>query len=556
MATPEDPFNQGLQSPLHLSPTASPPDLTDAILSDGPPSRGGSGVGAGLAHAGTPSNPGTPGSDDGPPRDHTTPIYPNPTSISFSPIPPSTVSRSPAQGSDTPRRGEVAGLAEGGVGRGVGVSALSASPGGADGSGGGRDTGKGRASGGYFPPGGSGAVAGGYQGSRGAYADALPAGMSAPATQAEGVGLPMMADLFSGLGQSISQGIAGAMQTLTDQPRGRSTPAADHSHKGPTAKEPTLFNGKKRELLSPFIAQNQVCFETSPNKFATEKAKVMFSGSYLDGDARDWFLNHFRSPDQPLPDFLLTWNSFTRVLRANFGIRDEQLWAEAELEKLHMKDWERCSLFGARFDSIAFLLPDWGSRNKRNEYFLRLAPRLRTQFVSSGTLPSTDFDLLKDQAENLDNIYWTNAELTQKLTPKDSSTSDSKSGGQSKSSSSKPTNSTSAKTALASTSKSGKSTPAQKSRGSSGSSGSGSATANPLADKLGTDGKLIQAERDRRMKEGLCLYCGGKGHVSVDCQKRKSKSDSARSTRADSASLPKQTGRATVTLEAPTQDKP
>jgi hypothetical protein len=42
---------------------------------------------------------------------------------------------------------------------------------------------------------------------------------------------------------------------------------------------------------------------------------------------------------------------------------------------------------------------------------------------------------------------------------------------------------------------------------------------NPLADKLGKNGKLTGEERERRMKEGLCLYCGKSGHVAHDCPK-------------------------------------
>jgi hypothetical protein len=37
---------------------------------------------------------------------------------------------------------------------------------------------------------------------------------------------------------------------------------------------------------------------------------------------------------------------------------------------------------------------------------------------------------------------------------------------------------------------------------------------------LRLDGKVTQAERDRRRRENLCLYCGGKGHVAQDCKKK------------------------------------
>ncbi len=42
----------------------------------------------------------------------------------------------------------------------------------------------------------------------------------------------------------------------------------------------------------------------------------------------------------------------------------------------------------------------------------------------------------------------------------------------------------------------------------------------PYADKLGKDGRLTQEEKDRRWKNNLCMFCGGK-HKTEDCNKRK-----------------------------------
>ncbi|KAJ7040566.1 hypothetical protein C8F04DRAFT_1253885 [Mycena alexandri] len=45
----------------------------------------------------------------------------------------------------------------------------------------------------------------------------------------------------------------------------------------------------------------------------------------------------------------------------------------------------------------------------------------------------------------------------------------------------------------------------------------------PYADKLGADGKIKEAERERRRKNNLCMYCGGQGHSAEDCKKRPEK---------------------------------
>jgi len=56
--------------------------------------------------------------------------------------------------------------------------------------------------------------------------------------------------------------------------------------------------------------------------------------------------------------------------------------------------------------------------------------------------------------------------------------------------------------------------------GNSASSGSKDKTKpNPLANKLGKNGKLTRNEWECHIKEGLCLYCGKSGHVVQDCPK-------------------------------------
>jgi hypothetical protein len=50
------------------------------------------------------------------------------------------------------------------------------------------------------------------------------------------------------------------------------------------------------------------------------------------------------------------------------------------------------------------------------------------------------------------------------------------------------------------------------------------------ANKLGSDGKITQSEKDRRKKEGLCIYYGGKGHIATDCKKRPSEASDKAST--------------------------
>ena len=56
----------------------------------------------------------------------------------------------------------------------------------------------------------------------------------------------------------------------------------------------------------------------------------------------------------------------------------------------------------------------------------------------------------------------------------------------------------------------------------SASASTSSASTNPLADKLGKDGKLTKEERQRRYDNNLCMFCGGVGHTAGNCNKASS----------------------------------
>jgi hypothetical protein len=57
--------------------------------------------------------------------------------------------------------------------------------------------------------------------------------------------------------------------------------------------------------------------------------------------------------------------------------------------------------------------------------------------------------------------------------------------------------------------------------GSSAQTSSPSTSEKPYAKVLGLNGKLLPAEKARRPAKNLCLLCGGKGHRSNKCPKKK-----------------------------------
>ena len=268
--------------------------------------------------------------------------------------------------------------------------------------------------------------------------------------------------------------------------------------KYPKAKDPGMFNGRKRRYLRTWIGENEICFRTAPNLYRAEISKVMFAGSFLEGDAKTWFTDYFHDPAN-IPAFMSDWTLFTIELQRNFGLEDELGAAEEDLGKLTMADKDRASYFTARFRAIMSNLGGtWDDRNLRNQYYKKLAPRLRTQFVTAGTPVPSKLEPLIFMVDRFDRAYWADYELNRTInsTPaaeRNSSSTDS--------------------AAIPAAQATRKNAPAP--------SAPRAALSKPFpAAHLTKEGKLTPEEKQRRMDAGACFYCGEVGHLTAQCSKK------------------------------------
>src|SRR5215469_16266393 len=173
-----------------------------------------------------------------------------------------------------------------------------------------------------------------------------------------------------------------------------------------------------------WIGENEICFRTAPNLYKTETSKVMFVGSFLDGDAKSWFTDYFKDPARILA-FMDDWNLFTIELQRNFGLEDEIGAAEEELRKLSMNDQDHATYFTARFQAVVSNLQDtWNDQTLRNQYYSKIAPHLRIQFVSSGTPVPATLEPLISTTERFDRAYWANLELDRAMNAQNSASRD------------------------------------------------------------------------------------------------------------------------------------
>src|SRR5215469_1436090 len=324
----------------------------------------------------------------------------------------------------------------------------------------------------------------------------------------------------------LAQAMGQAMGQLVQQVRQSSAPDPT---KYPKAKDPSMFNGRNRKGLRTWIGENEICFRTAPNLYKTETSKVMFAGSFLDGDAKSWFTDYFKDPAR-IPAFMDDWNLFTIELQRNFGLEDEIGAAEEELRKLSMNDRDHATYFTAHFRAIVSNLQDtWNDRTLRNQYYLKIAPRLRIQFVSSGTPVPATLEPLISTTERFDRAYWANLELDRAMNAQNSASRD-------KTKNEPGTHKNEPKV----TPKTEPTTPKN-------------TTPRPKQDgHLDSQGKLTDTKRQHRMGLGACLYCGEVGHFAKECPKKTGTQSKPAASAPGTASSVKQLARATITVEPET----
>src|SRR5258708_6459232 len=121
------------------------------------------------------------------------------------------------------------------------------------------------------------------------------------------------------LGQAMPQNLP--LQTLAPTPSTQTRTCA-----------PDAFNGSNPEDLQAFLLQCQITFNTHPQNFTSESAKVCFAISYLKKTALEWFEQGILedNPSQA-PGWKSSWTEFVKELWTHFGPANPTGAAEVEL---------------------------------------------------------------------------------------------------------------------------------------------------------------------------------------------------------------------------------
>ena len=135
----------------------------------------------------------------------------------------------------------------------------------------------------------------------------------------------------------------------------------DHDHTPkPKLVPPKTFHGQQSEFTS-FLMQLPLIFQTDPDRYSTDDAKIAFVASYLDGSAKEWFKPQVDLVTGTTPTFP-TWVSFTQALKAAFDDRDVYQRAEEKIHKLKQGNWD-CAKLYSEFVTYTSIF-EWEERTK------------------------------------------------------------------------------------------------------------------------------------------------------------------------------------------------
>ncbi|MBW0581781.1 hypothetical protein O181_121496 [Austropuccinia psidii MF-1] len=280
-------------------------------------------------------------------------------------------------------------------------------------------------------------------------------GIPAPVGESQGTGGPTPAQSDQPVSHQSEPSLLAIMQQMTQ----------------------LMANLQEDSVSESFIQSCQLIFHNDPENISQDRKKVLYATSFLIGRAEKWIEIHLSNLTNKHPnDLLNSWNLFQSQLFTLFGDPNEVRKAEAELDSLKMKEGGHVSFYIAYFRSLVSRIGDWGERALIHHF--------------RKTLPSRILDQLASHPSRIDSLQDL-MDVTLELDTRSHGRQKEKKPEASKSSSSHPQNYPSSSQKKNNFQKRDK----------------------PNSSLLNKDFKLMNSDKERRIKEGICTYCGGKHSV-------------------------------------------
>ena len=242
---------------------------------------------------------------------------------------------------------------------------------------------------------------------------------------------------------------------------------------------PQPFYGKRHQV-KPFLSGLNIYITLRGHEFPDEKTKLLFAASLLRGPAFDWFRPYEQSLSTGLTHSgSLSINKiedFYEQINTTFGDPDESLTAATRIYKLSQTT--SVASYVSEFQRLSSQL-SWNEEALKDFFFQGLKPAIKDNIIR-GTMPTTLKDMIR-LASNLDSRIQHTRHY-------------------------QPSNFTAPRSFQR---------PASEPMDLDGLSYS--TKANPAPQGKQPRGPLSQQEKQHRLDNKLCLYCGKAGHTVQSC---------------------------------------
>lgn len=146
----------------------------------------------------------------------------------------------------------------------------------------------------------------------------------------------------------------------------------------PKVAQPEYFNGQRGKLTT-FITQCSLVFAMQGSRFPDETSKVYYAGSFLRDTAFLWFQPYVTA--DPQPGFMKSWTLFKVELKSMFGDPDEIATAERQLYNL--KQRSSVSSYMADFTRYSVLVK-WNSEALSAQFYRGLKDVIKDEIMRTG----------------------------------------------------------------------------------------------------------------------------------------------------------------------------
>lgn len=267
----------------------------------------------------------------------------------------------------------------------------------------------------------------------------------------------------------------------------------------PKVSNPEYFSGQRNKVTT-FITQVKMVIGLQPSRFPSENSKVLYAASYLRDTAFLWFQPYLAS-EKP-PTWMNDFTEFCKELRSMFGDPDEVATAERQLYSLHQRG--SAASYVADFTRWSAIV-NWNDEALCAQFYRGLKDPIKDELAR--TDKPKDLKTYKDVAVRID------TRLFERHLEKDRSTKPFESNRFA------PRNPNFKTTITKATFTPNYRQDNNRFRSDNNNRehlqfGFNSPARN---DNNKFRGKIPTTEYERRKKENLCLYCGGKGHTVHQC---------------------------------------